>query len=135
MTIDGDYTYVGFRSSYGLIYIKEMTIEWEVPLTPPTISLSPSAPYFDGDEVESLACTLNNGSKHNIQLTRVEIYSDLKMLSFTNYNEKSGALAVGDSKKVSFEGLKGKGDKFGFTVVWYYTFNGEKFTYRCEYTL
>ena len=92
-------------------------------------------PYFDGDEVESLACTLNNGSKHNIQLTRVEIYSDLKMLSFTNYNEKSGALAVGDSKKVSFEGLKGKGGKFGFTVVWYYTFNGEKFTYRCEYTL
>ena len=92
-------------------------------------------PYFDGDEVEALACTLNNGSKYNIQLTRVEVYSDLKMLSYTNYNERSGALASGDSKKVSFEGLKGRGDKFGFTVVWYYTFNGEAFTYRCEYTL
>lgn len=93
-------------------------------------------PYFDGNEVESLSCTLNNDSKHNIQLTRCEIYSDLKMLSYMDYNERSGALAAGDSKKASFENLKGKGgSKFGFTVVWYYTFNGESFTYRCEYTL
>ena len=90
-------------------------------------------PYFDGNDVESLACTLNNDSKYNIQLTKCEIYSDLKMLSYLDYNEKSGALKAGDSKKASFDGLKGKGDKFGFTVVWYYLFNGEKFTYRCEY--
>ena len=90
-------------------------------------------PYFDGNDVESLACTLNNDSKYNIQLTKCEIYSDLKMLSYLDYNEKSGALKAGDSKKASFDGLKGKGSKFGFTVVWYYLFNGEKFTYRCEY--
>ena len=90
-------------------------------------------PYFDGNDVESLACTLNNDSKYNIQLTKCEIYSDLKMLSYLDYNEKSGALKAGDSKKASFDGLKGKGGKFGFTVVWYYLFNGEKFTYRCEY--
>ena len=92
-------------------------------------------PYFDGNEIESLACTLNNDSKYNIQLTRCEIYADLKLLSYMDYNERSGALAAGDSKKASFENLKGKGgDKFGFTVVWYYTFNGEQYVYRCEYT-
>ncbi len=90
-------------------------------------------PYFDGNDVESLACTLNNDSKYNIQLTKCEIYSDLKMLSYSDYNDKSGALKAGDSKKATFDNLKGKGSKFGFTVVWYYLFNGEKFTYRCEY--
>ena len=90
-------------------------------------------PYFDGNEVESLACTLNNDSKYNIQLTKCEIYSDLKMLSYSDYTDKSGALKAGDSKKATFDNLKGKGSKFGFTVVWYYLFNGEKFTYRCEY--
>lgn len=90
-------------------------------------------PYFDGEEVASLSCTLNNESEYNIQLTRCEIYSDLKLLSFMNYSDKSGALAAGGSKKASFDNLAGKGTRFGFTVVWYYTFNGEKFTYRCEY--
>ena len=90
-------------------------------------------PYFDGNDVSSLSCTLNNDSQHNIQLTRCEIYSDLKLLSYMDYSDKSGALKAGDSKKASFDGLKGKGTKFGFTVVWYYNFNGENFTYRCEY--
>ena len=92
-------------------------------------------PYFDGNEVEALGCTLNNDSKYTLQLTRCEIYSDLKMLSYLDYNEKSGVLKPGDSKKATFDGLKGKGGKFGFTVVWYYTFNGEAFTFRCEYQL
>jgi uncharacterized protein YjdB len=93
-------------------------------------------PYFDdNNEVASLSCTLNNDSKYNIQLTRCEIYSDLKLLSYLDYNEKSGTLVKGDSKKASFDNLAGKGSKFGFTVVWYYTFYGEKFTYRCEYPL
>lgn len=90
-------------------------------------------PYFDGNEVASLSCTLNNGSEHNVQLTRCEIYSDLKLLSYMDYSDKSGQLKAGDSKKASFDNLTGKGSKFGFTVVWYYNFNGEKFTYRCEY--
>lgn len=90
-------------------------------------------PYFDGNEVASLSCTLNNGSENNVQLTRCEIYSDLKMLSYLDYSDKSGQLKAGDSKKASFDNLAGKGSKFGFTVVWYYNFNGEKFTYRCEY--
>ena len=90
-------------------------------------------PYFDGNEVASLSCTLNNGSENNVQLTRCEIYSDLKMLSYLDYSDKSGQLKAGESKKASFDNLAGKGSKFGFTVVWYYNFNGEKFTYRCEY--
>ena len=90
-------------------------------------------PYFDGNEVSSLSCTLNNESQYNIQLTRCEIYSDLKLLSFMDYSDKSGALPAGGSKKASFDNLAGKGSRFGFTVVWYYNFNGEVFTYRCEY--
>lgn len=90
-------------------------------------------PYFDGNDMASLSCTLNNDSKYNVQLTRCEIYSDLKLLSYMDYSEKSGLLKSGDSKKASFDNLTGKGSKFGFTVVWYYLFNGEKFTYRCEY--
>jgi len=93
-------------------------------------------PYYDdNNEVSTLSCTLNNDSKYNLQLTKCEIYSDLKLLSNTEYNEKSGALPAGDSKKATFENLAGKGSKFGFTVVWYYIFNGESFTYRCEYKL
>lgn len=92
-------------------------------------------PYFDGNDMASLSCTLNNDSKYNVQLTRCEIYSDLKLLSFMDYSDKSGQLKAGDSKKASFDNLTGKGSKFGFTVVWYYIFNGEKFTYRCEYKL
>lgn len=100
----------------------ELSVEWQ--------------PYYDdNNEVASLSCTLNNESKYNIQLTRCEIYSDLKLLSHLEYNERSGSLVAGDSKKASFDNLAGKGSKFGFTVVWYYTFNGENFTYRCEYTL
>jgi hypothetical protein len=93
-------------------------------------------PYYDdNNEVATLSCTLNNDSKYKIQLTRCEIYSDLKLLSFLDYNEKSGGLVAGDSKKASFDNLAGKGSKFGFTIVWYYTFNGENYTYRCEYKL
>ena len=92
-------------------------------------------PYFDGNEMASLSCTLNNGSEYNVQLTRCEIYSDLKLLSYMDYSEKAGLLKSGDSKKASFDNLAGKGSKFGFTVVWYYIFNGDNFTYRCEYTL
>ena len=93
-------------------------------------------PYYDdNNEVATLSCTLNNDSKYKIQLIRCEIYSDLKLLSFLDYNEKSGVLVAGDSKKASFDNLAGKGSKFGFTIVWYYTFNGESYTYRCEYTL
>ena len=93
-------------------------------------------PYYDdNNEVATLSCTLNNDSKQKIQLIRCEIYSDLKLLSFLDYNDKSGVLEAGDSKKTSFDNLAGKGSKYGFTIVWYYTYNGENFTYRCEYTL
>ena len=93
-------------------------------------------PYYDDNNaVATLSCTLNNDSKYKLQLIRCEIYSDLKLLSYLDYNEKSGVLEAGDSKKASFDNLAGKGAKFGFTIVWYYTFNGESYTYRCEYTL
>ena len=93
-------------------------------------------PYYDDNNaVATLSCTLNNDSKYKLQLIRCEIYSDLKLLSYLDYNEKSGVLEAGDSKKASFDNLAGKGSKFGFTIVWYYTFNGESYTYRCEYTL
>ena len=95
-------------------------------------------PYYDvvsGQKaVSSLSCTLNNGSKYTIQLTKCEIYCDLKFWSALEYKNNSGELAPGDSKKVNFDNLAGRASKFGFTVVWYYTFNGEPFEYRCEYT-
>lgn len=95
-------------------------------------------PYYDvlnGQKVvSSLSCTLNNGSKYTIQLTKCEIYCDLKFWSALEYKNNSGVLAPGESKKVNFDNLAGRASKFGFTVVWYYTFNGESFEYRCEYT-
>lgn len=95
-------------------------------------------PYYDvvnGKKmVSSLSCTLNNGSKYTIELTKCEIYCDLKFWSVMEYKNNSGVLAPGDSKKVNFDNLAGRASKFGFTLVWYYTFNGEPFEYRCEYT-
>ena len=62
LTINGDYEYVGFRSSYGLIYLKEITIDWQVDLEQPTITLSPNAPYFDGDNVTATMNTTEQGA-------------------------------------------------------------------------
>ncbi len=95
-------------------------------------------PYYDVvsgvKTISSLSCTLNNESNRTIELTKCEIYCDLKFLSNMEYSSKSGTLAPNESKKVTFDNLTGKASKFGFTVVWYYTFNGENFEYRCEYT-
>jgi len=95
-------------------------------------------PYYEvvsGEKtISSLSCTLNNESSRTIVLTKCEIYCDLKFLSNMEYSSKSGTLAPNESKKVTFDNLAGKADKFGFTVIWYYTFNGESFEYRCEYT-
>ena len=95
-------------------------------------------PYYDVvngvKTVSSLSCTLNNGSKYTIQLTKCDIYCDLKYFSSMEYKNNSGVLGPGESKKVSFDNLAGRASKFGFTLVWYYTFNGENFEYRCEYS-
>ena len=95
-------------------------------------------PYYDVvngvKTVSQLSCTLNNGSKYTITLTKCDIYCDLKFFSTMEYKNNSGVLGPGESKKVNFDNLAGRASKFGFTVVWYYTFNGENFEYRCEYS-
>ena len=94
-------------------------------------------PYYDVvngvKTITSLSCTLNNESSRSIQLTRCDIYCDLKYFSTMEYNSRSGVLASGESKKVTFDNLGGRANKFGFTVVWYYSYNGGNYEYRCEY--
>lgn len=94
-------------------------------------------PYYDvingAKTITSLSCTLNNESNRSIQLTRCDIYCDLKYYSTMEYNSRSGVLGPGESKKVTFDNLGGKASKFGFTVVWYYSYNGGNYEYRCEY--
>ena len=94
-------------------------------------------PYYDVingvKTVSSLSCTFNNESNRTIQLTKCDIYCDLKYFSTMEYTSKSGVLAPGDSKKVTFDNLGGRATKFGFTIVWAYTYNGANYEYRCEY--
>ena len=94
-------------------------------------------PYYDVvngvKTITSLSCTLNNESSRSIQLTRCDIYCDLKYFSTMEYNSRSGVMAPGESKKVTFDNLAGRADRFGFTVVWYYSYNGGNYEYRCEY--
>lgn len=95
-------------------------------------------PYYDvingSKTISSLTCILNNQSSRTIQLTKCDIYCDLKYLSTMEFNSSSGVLASGDSKRVTFDNLAGKASKFGFTVVWSYTYLGVNYEFRCEYS-
>lgn len=95
-------------------------------------------PYYDvidgSKTISSLTCILNNQSGRTIQLTKCDIYCDLKYLSTMEFNSNSGVLVSGDSKRVTFDNLAGKATKFGFTVVWSYTYIGSNYEYRCEYS-
>ncbi|MBR6432453.1 MAG: hypothetical protein IKS64_06325, partial [Muribaculaceae bacterium] len=51
LIVEGDFEYLSFRPINNVVYLTNVIIEWELPLDPPTISLSPSAPYYEGDEV------------------------------------------------------------------------------------
>ncbi len=62
LTVDGDFEYIGFRPINNVVYLAEVTIVWELPMDPPTISLSPSAPYFEGDEVTANMTTTEQGA-------------------------------------------------------------------------
>ena len=94
-------------------------------------------PYYDVingvKTITSLSCTLNNESSRSIELSKCDIYCDLKYFSTMEYNSRSGILASGESKKVTFDNLGGRANKFGFTIVWYYSYNGGNYEYRCEY--
>jgi len=100
------------------------TVEWQTTLE-----------FVDGSPVVgSLTCKLSNFSDYSIQLTKCELYCDLKFVGASNFDSQSGLIAGnGGSKQVSFSDLKNRGSRYGYTVVWYYTYNGENFTYRCEY--
>ncbi len=105
--------------------LREMfTVEWQTTLE-----------FIGGSPViGSLSCKLTNNSAYAVQLTKCELFCDLKYVSAYNFDSQSGYLGSnGGSKQVSFSDLKDKGSLYGYTVVWYYTYNGESFTYRCEY--
>ena len=91
-------------------------------------------PYYDVvngvKTITSLSCTLNNESSRSIELSKCDIYCDLKYFSTMEYNSRSGILASGESKKVTFDNLGGRANKFGFTIVWYYSYNGGNYEYR-----
>ena len=63
ITVSGDYEYIGFKcTSNNAAYLAAVDIVWELSLAPPTISLSPGAPYFDGDEVTANITTTEQGA-------------------------------------------------------------------------
>ncbi|MBR5638787.1 MAG: hypothetical protein IKW83_03380 [Muribaculaceae bacterium] len=62
LTVEGDFEYLSFRPINNVVYLANVIIEWEVPLDSPTITLSPSAPYYDGDEVTANITTNEAGA-------------------------------------------------------------------------
>lgn len=96
-------------------------------------------PYFGNDNgnsiVTSITCTLNNDRKEAIQLTKCELYCNNSLVSYKSYSGgSSSTVAAGGSKDCSFTGLLMPANSSNFSVVWYYTYNGEDFAYRCDLT-
>lgn len=79
--------------------------------------------------ISSLSCTLNNDGDKAIQLTKCELYCNHSVVSSSKFKV---TLAKGESKKCSFDELESLSSITGFSVVWYYTYNGEDYTYCCE---
>ena len=84
-----------------------------------------------GQVISSLSCTLNNDGDKAIQLTKCELYLNDKLVSSSKFKV---TLSTGGSKKCSFDDLASLSSKTGFSLVWYYTYNGEDYTYRCDLT-
>ena len=86
---------------------------------------------YSNQVISSLSCTLNNDGDKAIQLTRCELYFNESLVISSKFKV---TLASGGSKKCSFDELESLSSRTGFSVVWYYTYNGEEYTYRCEIT-
>ena len=86
---------------------------------------------YSNQVISSLSCTLNNDGDKAIQLTKCELYCNQNLVSYSSFKV---TLASGGSKKCSFEELENLSSRTGFSLVWYYTYNGEDYTYRCEIT-
>ena len=86
---------------------------------------------YSNQVISSLSCTLNNDGDKSIQLTKCELYFNESLAGSSKFKV---TLASGGSKKCSFDELESLSSRTGFSVVWYYTYNGEEYTYRCEIT-
>ena len=95
------------------------------------LSLDWDYSYNSSQMVSSLSCTLNNDGDKTIQLTKCELYQNNKLVRGSNFKV---TLAPGESKSRTFSDLEGLSAKSGFSVVWYYTYNGESYTYNCDLT-
>ena len=84
---------------------------------------------YSNQVISSLSCTLNNDGNKAIRLTKCELYYNQSLVSSANFKM---TLASGGSKKYSFDDLASLSSKTGFSLVWYYTYNGEDYTYCCE---
>ena len=84
---------------------------------------------YSNQVISSLSCTLNNDGDKAIQLTKCELYCNHSVVSSSKFKV---TLAKGESKKCSFDELESLSSITGFSVVWYYTYNGEDYTYCCE---
>lgn len=87
--------------------------------------------YNSSQVVSSLNCTLNNDGDKAIQLTKCELYCNQILAGSANFKV---TLGTGDSKSCTFSDLSSFSTKTGFSVVWYYTYNGESYTYRYDLT-
>lgn len=56
-----------------------------------------------GGILTSISCNLTNNSDFDIQLVKVAIYQDGNIMTSTNFDAASGALAKGATKKASFD--------------------------------
>ncbi len=84
---------------------------------------------YSNQVISSLSCTLNNDGDKAIQLTKCELYFKEKLVKSSKFKV---TLSTGGSKKCSFDDLATYSADTGFSVVWYYTYNGEDYTYRCD---
>ena len=92
-------------------------------------SWSVSSIQVGGWKQQSIGCTVKNGSKYSIVLTKCSIYKDGKLLNSTTDASLLGEVKAGESKGISINNVVNATSLY---FLWEYTFNGKAYTYKCD---
>ena len=92
-------------------------------------SWSVSSIQVGGWKQQSIGCTVKNGSKYPIVLTKCTIYKDGSLLNSTTEASLLGEVKAGESKGISFNNVLNASSIY---FIWEYKFNGKSYTYRCD---
>ena len=87
--------------------------------------------YVDGKEVlTALRCTLTNNRDETIQVTKCELFRNHDLCRTIPFTPSQGSITKGNKASGTFDNLKQYAARTGYSVWWYYKYQGESYIYR-----